>query len=406
MLADRDVEIPSTGLVIPALSAFDQMMTAFLREHRIPGGALAVGRHGKLLYARGFGWARQSPPEPVSPETRFRLASVSKPITAHAILTLVDRGLLALNDRVLDRMPPEYVATRPTDDRWRDIRIEHLLRHTGGWDKEKSRDPMFESRAIAAEMDVPSPPGVLVIAQRQMRRPLDFAPGDRYAYSNFGYLLLGRVIEHATGSRYADAVRDLVFAPRGLADSFTLGATLPQSRLPGEAAYFDDDRTGVSVFDPEQGHVPTPYGSWCLEAMDAHGGWVATAPALVRWSLGLARPEDGGLRPETWWGMRDRPAGLAGWTEDGKPRDTYYGLGWQIRPTGRGIGFHRWHAGSLDGTSTLLVQRDDGLCWAALFNSRRTGQAGKTPAQLVDSELHRVANEVREWPDRDVAADR
>jgi N-acyl-D-amino-acid deacylase len=160
------------------------------------------------------------------------------------------------------------------------------------------------------------------------------------------------------------------------------------------------------VFDPEHGRVPTPYGSWCLEAMDAHGGWVGTAPALVRWSLGIARPENGGLRPETWWSMWDRPAGPAGWTEDGKPRDTYYGLGWQIRPTGRGIGFHRWHAGSLDGTSTLLVQRDDGLCWAALFNSRRTGQPKQTPAQLLDGELHRVANEVRDWPDRDVAADR
>jgi N-acyl-D-amino-acid deacylase len=261
---------------------------------------------------------------------------------------------------------------------------------------------MFESRTIAKDLGIASPPGVLDIARWQMRRPLDFAPGERYAYSNFGYLLLGRILERASGQSYEDAVRDLVFAPRGLADAFVLGATARSSRCLGEAEYFDAERTAESVFDPEKGEVPTPYGTWCLEAMDAHGGWVGSAPALVRWSMALSRPEDGGLRPETWWKIQDRPPGAAGMTKEGQPRDSFYGLGWQVRPTGQGIGFHRWHAGSLDGTSTLLVHRDDGLCWAALFNSRRTRES-KTPAQLLDSELHRVANAVEKWPDHDLA---
>src|SRR5207247_957030 len=143
------------------------------------------------------------------------------------------------------------------------------LQHTGGWDGAKSFDPMFRPLLIARSVGVEPPAGPEAVIRYMLGQPLDFDPGQRYAYSNFGYCLLGRVIEKASGRGYEDYVRQEVLAPLGI-QSMRLGKTLPEGRLPGEVTYYDQKkRSGQAVLGPMRGEpVPLPYGAWYLEAMD------------------------------------------------------------------------------------------------------------------------------------------
>lgn len=392
-------QLPTTGRADPRLASFDHLMTRFVAKHHLPGAALAVARHGQLVYARGFGFADRDEKQAVQPESLFRIASVSKPLTAVAVLQLVERGRLNLEEpvfEVLHLQPPE--GTR-FDARWKKVTILHLLQHRGGWDRDKSFDPMFRSRAIVKELKTPPPARPEDIIQYMLRRPLDFEPGARDVYSNFGYCLLGRVIEKVSGKTYEDYVRQEVLAPLGI-QRMRLGATLPEKRAKREVHYYvARNATRPAVMGPKLGEsVSLPYGAWCLESMDAHGGWIASAPDLVRFASAFNDPGRCKiLKPRSLAMMFARPPGAAGKTKEGKPRDAYYACGWEVRPIGDAGAANTWHGGSLDGTSTLLVRRHDGLTWAVLFNSR--DRAGKDePAGAIDALVHEAADAVKNWP--------
>ncbi|MCP3694044.1 MAG: beta-lactamase family protein, partial [Planctomycetaceae bacterium] len=169
-----------------------------IKTHQVPGASLAVTRAGKLVYARGFGYADLAKKQPVQPGSQFRVASLSKPITAVAILQLVDQGKLKLTDHVFTILKPKPVFENPTDKmdpRLRQVTILHCLQHSGGWDRSASFDPMFQSVRIARSLGVEPPARAEHVIRFMMGKPLDFDPGTRYAYSNYGYCLLGRVIE-------------------------------------------------------------------------------------------------------------------------------------------------------------------------------------------------------------------
>lgn len=172
-----------TGAADPRLASFDRLMTRFVAENELTGAALAVARHGRLVYARGFGLADVEQRVPVRPRSLFRIASVSKPVTAVAVLRLVERGKLGIDARVVDlldvRQGGEPVA--PGDPRLRQVTVRHLLQHRGGWDRERSFDPMFRSVRIAREFGAEPPAGPALILASMWKRPLDFDPGQRYA---------------------------------------------------------------------------------------------------------------------------------------------------------------------------------------------------------------------------------
>jgi N-acyl-D-amino-acid deacylase len=393
-----------TGRNDSRLASFDKLMSKFISEREIPGAALAVTRHGRLVYARGFGFADVEQQQPVQPDSLFRIASISKPITAVAILQLVEQGRLRLDDKVFSILSVEPHlddGTKP-DPRLSDITILHLLQHTAGWDRDKSFDPMFRPVKIAETLSVAAPAQQRHIIRFMAGQPLDFDPGERYAYSNFGYCLLGRVIERVSGEAYDDYVRRSVLAPVGALRP-RLGFTFPERRAEGEVRYYEASMpTGKSVFAKNLGEpVPVQYGAWCLEAMDAHGGWVASAVDLVRFASAFDDAEKSPLlRAETIRRMFQRPDGDAGKNADGVPKPFFYGCGWLVRPAGNGK-INTWHTGSLDGTSTLLVRRHDGLDWAILFNTRNN-QRKEPPAGAIDGLLHQAADAVREWPDYDL----
>ncbi len=385
-----------TGVDDPRMASFDRLMREFLATRKIPGAALAVSRRGRLVYARGFGLADLETAQAVEPGALFRIASVSKPLTAVTVLHLADRQKFSLDDPVLDLLGPGVFGGDgpPADPRWASITVRQVLQHRGGWDREASFDPMFRAFAIAREFGVEPPAGPDLIVRSMLRRKLDFEPGARYAYSNFGYCLLGRLIEKVTGEPYERAVQTSVLEPLGVRGrALRLGHTALGDRAAGEVHYYARDRKA-------------PYGTWSLEALDAHGGWIATAPALVKFAAAFDPPaacqvlSAGAI--ET---MFERPPGRAGFRRDGKPKASYYGCGWQVRPVGDS-GVNAFHNGSLPGTSSLLVRRFDGLCWAVLFNTRETPDAKdkdkKEPAEAIDPLLHKAAAAVVDWPETDL----
>jgi CubicO group peptidase (beta-lactamase class C family) len=401
--ARRAEPVVATGQTYPGLASFDRLMTRFVAERRVPGAALAVSRNGRLVYARGFGYADLETRQPVQPTSLFRIASVSKPLTSVAILQLVEQGRLKLSDKMVDVLELSPAGPEP-DERLREITILELLQHRGGWDRDKSFDPMFRPLRIARKMGVPPPAGHRAIISYMMGFPLDFDPGTRSAYSNFGYCVLGQVVEKVSGEPYESYARKHVLAPLGIHD-MRIGHTLPDERAPGEVHYYAN-RQGLAngVIGPTIGNkVPWPYGGWYLEAMEAHGGWIASAVDLVRFAVAFDHPQHSKLlNAQSIHTMFARPPGAAGF-EGGEPKKRYYACGWNVLVVGPGK-VNTWHTGLLDGTSTILVRRFDGLSWAVLFNSDADpeAQGGDSLAGRIDGQVHEAADAVTEWSDIDL----
>ena len=373
----------------------DRLMLGFLEEHQVPGAALAVAKDGRLVYARGFGTVDRTTGEPVPADALFRIASISKPFTAAAVLRLVARQELSLDARLVDRLTLASEAA-DADPRLAAVTLRDLLQHTGGWDREVSFDPMFRATRIRAALGLDHPPRRADIARYMLPRPLDHDPGSIYAYSNFGYLLLGLVLEERCGKSYEEVVRAEVLRPLGIRD-MRLGRTLREHRAPREVVYHTSRGLRPGVVDDVVGEsVAGPYGAWDLECMDAHGGWLASAVDLVRFGSAIAASGEDALLDAA-----GRSALVA--RRDGGPATVgvHYGLGWSVRTLPDARGRNLWHTGSLDGTSTLLVIRHDGWCWAVLFNARED-QQGRTLAGLIDSLVHRAVDATQEWPDTDL----
>jgi N-acyl-D-amino-acid deacylase len=379
---------PVTGRAQPELATFDRLMHSFLREQGIPGAALAVGRKGKVFYARGFGHADVEHKRLVDPDALFRIASISKPITAVAVLQLVERGKLKLDDGVFDLLELK-APEKAFDPRWKKVSVRHLLSHRGGWDMKRSADPMFQSPEIVRGLDIRPPAMPRDIIRWMLGQPLDFDPGSKEAYSNFGYCLLGRVIEKASGQFYEAYVKQHVLAPLGIS-GMRLGRTLTPA--PGEVEYHAVGK-GRAVMGPSLGkRVPWPYGAWCQEALDAHGGWLASAPDLVRFGMAFDEPTRCKvLKLETIGLMFAPPVPAV------SEKKSWYAMGWSVRPDQCAGKPNTWHGGSLPGTSTLLVRRCDGLTWAVLFNQRKTREK-KEAVGLIDPLLHDAADQVKHWP--------
>ncbi|HXG47786.1 MAG TPA: serine hydrolase domain-containing protein [Methylomirabilota bacterium] len=333
--------------------ALDRAMQDYMARLETPGGALAVVKDRRLVHARGYGWASGEERLPVEPESLFRIASLSKPITAVAVLRLVEQGELSLETRPFELLKLHRLVPpgRHLDERWKAITVRQLLQHTAGWDREKSFDPMFRAIEIARALQVPAPATAHDVIRYMLGQPLDFDPGTRYAYSNFGYCLLGRVIEAATGLTYPRYVSQYVLQPIGIT-RMQLGASRQSGRVPGEVRYYmPRPSLAPSVFSDEQRQVQPPYGGFHLEAMDAHGGWLASVVDLARFVAALDDFRHSPVLKEASLQIMIAPpdppvARLA----NGRLAATYYGCGWSVAGGVLGRGqflAHRQPAGHL-----------------------------------------------------------
>jgi CubicO group peptidase (beta-lactamase class C family) len=394
--APPQLQIAATGEPVPAMAAFDTLIGSLMRRYAMPGAGLAVVKDGRLVYARGFGWADVDARVPVLPTSRFRIASLSKPITSAAIMRLVEDGKLKLSDRAFeylrDLSPPRGATRDPRLDR---ITIEMLLQHTGGWNREQAFDPMFIPRRAADAVGAPAPATAETVIRYMLGQPLQHDPGTTYSYSNFGYAVLGRIIERVTGESYSGYVHRAILDPAG-ASRMQLGRTRLDDRADDEVRYYAANRTATvaSVFPPGA-RVSSPYGSWHLEAMDAHGGWIASVVDYARFVSvvdGRATPPDV-LRPASVQRMVARPAHV------NARLPTWYANGWSVRPTERDANW--WHNGGLSGTATLVVRGYDGTAWVAFFNASPNDPAF---GLALDQGLWQAARAVRRWPDHDLFA--
>jgi CubicO group peptidase (beta-lactamase class C family) len=217
------------------------------------------------------------------------------------------------------------------------ITLHHLLTHTcGGWEN-SGTDPMFSNPQMNHQE---------LIAWTLRHQPLKNEPGTKYAYSNFGYCILGRVIEKITGEPYAEAVQRTVLAKCGVRD-MRLGGNTYEDRASGEVVYYGQEGAGTNPYDMN------------VTRMDSHGGWIATPSDLVRFAIHV----DGFKTTPNILGANTLKA-----MTTGTAANPNYACGWSVNRIP-----NWWHGGSLPGTLTIMVRTASGLCWAAFTNTRANG---------------------------------
>jgi len=374
----------ATGTPASGLESLDSLMCRLLDSARVPGGAVAVSRQGRLVYARGFGYADTIRKTRVGPTSLFRIASLSKPFTAVTALLLAQAGFLSLDEPamgpLLQRLPP---SVRVRDERLQAVTFSHLLSHSAGWDREAHNwDPMFASDSIANALHVPAPADLDAIIRYTLTDSLQFSPGSRFAYSNVGYAIAGRLLELLARAPYDSVVARYVLMPAGIR-RMQLGSTRPNERAPGEVLYYDTRRV-PSVF-PGEGEVGFPDGGFYLEPMGAHGGWLASVVDLMRFAVrvdGLPDPPD--LLDAHYFASMLEPS-IAG---------SGYGMGWYV--AGHGVDRLWWHPGDIPGTKALMVCAANGLAFAALFNG-----SSVRPDRLRDQIMEVIAR-IDSWPTEDM----
>ena len=373
------------------LDRFKTGMETLMSVSAITAASLAVTRNGELVLARGFGRITKEE-EPIPPTAIFRVASVSKAITGTAIVKLIGDKELNFGDRLLDLLGWEGEVKDPA---LRDVTVDHLLHHVGGWDIDlnQARDPMFLDQTIAKDLGV-----VLPITQESIfvwtstHRSLDHPPGTVYAYSNYGYMLLGMIIERVTGMRYEDYVIQNLLAPLGIR-RMRCARTPIAGRLAAEVVYHEP-HTGLypNVMAKDAPvEVMQMYGSLNFVNMAAHGGWVASAVDLAKFASAFDDPAACPILSAS------SVTTLLTRTATGAPTTA---CGWEIA---KGNVTETYKTGNFNGTNGLIYRRSDGINVAVTLNrtSREElqlpcGDDATPPAGQVVPTWD-IVNEVRGW---------
>lgn len=373
-------------------SQVEPAVTGLMKQYGIPGAGLAIAYQGRMVYQGGFGMSDVASNEKVTAQTRFRMASVSKAITAVTVLRLFEKSLpAALDDKVFgpkgllpDAAFPEYA--KPRDPRVLDITLRDLLQHTSGWDVD-GYDPQFDLVNVAREMGVPPPASPRTIIAYMLRhRELGAKPGSQVMYSNFGYNILGRIIEHKTGKPYAQAVKDTVLRRAG-ATSMFIPAASGAIRMPHETVYYDYPNAEPSTSVDGSGRKgPASYVSLNFNSMDAHGGWAGTTADLVRFALALQ-------------GTDGKPGLLSAQTmkllarRDPRFPESQYGLAFNVL-TENGVHILERPGALVGGTYAIVQMRDDGWTWALALNRMPISDPVNLSMDRIAVDLTRARDDV------------
>lgn len=321
-----------TEAVPAAVRDLEQKIIELMAWYRIPGAALGLHYRGRD-YVRGFGVTDVSDPEPVGPDTVFRVASTTKTFTGTAVMRLVERGRLDLDRRVRDYLPGFRVADEAAAAR---VTVRQLLNHSAGWLGDYFLDTGSGDDALARYVA-----GMATLPQLT-------PPGRVFAYNNAALSLAGRLIEVATGRTYEDAARELLLDPLRLGHSaFTLDA-VPDAQV---AVPHDYDETGAPIPAPELFALP--------RAVNPAGGLISSVRDQLRWAT--FQLGDGGrlLTRRSLRAMQSRPGpgGTLFVETDGA------GVTWWIRPTAEGPKIIQ-HGGDWPGQHSgflLVPERDFAL---------------------------------------------
>ncbi|MDE6095878.1 MAG: beta-lactamase family protein [Muribaculaceae bacterium] len=331
-------------------------MERFINKWEIKGISLAVTRHDSLLYAKGYGWADLNAGIPMDASSIMRMASVSKLVTAVGIMRLCEEGKLSLGTKVFGEegiLNDTAYTNSMRDLRMRDITVDHLLQHKGGFTL-GAGDPMFNTKDIMAVKHLSTPPTNEELTKIVLGRRLGFTPGAGRRYSNFGYMLLSLVIEKVSGKSYWDFVREEVLEPAG-AYQFRPATNYYADRHNREVRYYPPDNELVEEYNGSGNMVERVYGGSNVNGLLGAGGWVAPASDIAR-LVAAIDGEPGVKNILSQWGINT----LTAYDE----KDNIC-RGWvEVRRDGR------WtRTGTLSSTHALVERFPDGDCWVLLTNS-------------------------------------
>jgi len=308
----------------------DDTISAFMQKYALPGLSIAIAKGDKFILAKGYGFANTDTRLAVTPAHQFRIASLSKPITSVAIMKLVDEGKLSLDDKVFGAGGLLSIPYPASNKHVSDITVRHLLTHSAApeWTND-GNGPMFLKAHLSKKALVE-----WVLENRKLKH----APGTQYAYSNFGYCILGLVIEKLTAMPYDKYVKQSLLLP-AKARSFAL-ASDKRGGSPLEVSYYAHD--GWSPYN-----LP-------VRRMDAHGGWIANAMDVVKFIQHTdAYPSPADLISAESIKIMTRPS----------PLNNNYAMGWNVNQNN-----NWWHTGMLPGTAAIMVRTSHGFNWAVLTN--------------------------------------
>jgi CubicO group peptidase (beta-lactamase class C family) len=394
-LPDQYQELDTNGLnfrITNELSDFsgskfiEKEANGLLHQWNLAGMTMSVVKDGKLVYAHGFGYSDIEAKRPVTPGQLFRIASVSKLITAVAIMKLVEHKLISLDSKVFG---PKAIIKDPIfnsvkDPRLYNITVRHLLAHAGGWSLHYG-DMAFNSLLVlqlngesgAATMDT----YCRFIASRK----LHFDPGTRSSYSNMGYMFLRKVIESVTGQSYEKYVTNEVMKPVGITDMH-IGRSYLSERRFNEVKYYESDSIQlVTCFDGSGRMVPKPYGGNPIELLGPAGGWIASSVELAKLMVLVD-------------GFKSVPDMLPNYLINQMVENKFFRgpLGWKtVKDNGDWI-----RTGSMAGTSAIMKRQSNGFSWVVIINS--SCWKGPRLPYYVNYMMGKIEHSVKSWPKNDL----
>lgn len=320
---------PSSASNSDLVKAIDEILTQTYKPNE-PGAAVIVVKDGKVVFRKGYGLANIELGVPVEPDMVFRLGSITKQFTAVAILMLAEQGKLSLEDDIT-KFFPDYPS------KGNKITIEHLLTHTSGI---KNYTSLPEWLALwRKEMTVKE------IIDLFKDQPMDFAPGERWSYSNSGYILLGAIIEKASGQSYQDFIEKNIFATLGMKHSYYDNtARLIPRRVSGYTKTAEGYRNAAYL------SMSQPF---------AAGSLMSSVDDLALWDAALYT--ENLVKQESL-----KRAWTSGLLNNGKP--THYGYGWQMSSyEGRAL---VEHSGGINGFATDAIRVPDDRVFVAILTNR------------------------------------
>ena len=328
-----------------------QFTEPFRQQYRVPAMSIALSKNGRFVYDHAGGMADRQHVKQAQQNSLFRIADLSKSITSVTIFSLIEAGKLNLTDHVFG--PSAILGTKfgkaPYKTYVTDITVDHLLSHTaGGWAADDN-DPMLHNNGWNQEK---------LITDTIENVPLTNQPGTHWSYSNFGYCLLGRVIEQVSGQPYGTYVKTTILAPCGIT-TMQIAQNSEHHRASDEVVYI-----GQYSEDPYKINI---------NRMDSAAGWIASSTQLVQFLNHVAGAPGipALLKPET---VRTMTTPVAVYPQG----DARCARGWMVDNDGAGSW---WHSGSLPGSTALMIRNPDASCSAAICNTRTE------PHQEMDTAL-------------------
>jgi CubicO group peptidase (beta-lactamase class C family) len=382
----RNIRLTNNNISGNEFADGEKIINSFLRKWSIAGASIAISKDGKLIYAKGFGYADTSLSTETQPYNQFRVASISKLVTATGIMKLNENGKLSLNDKAFgpDGILNDPYFSEPKDKRVYDITVAQLLGHEAGW-SQRYGDQMFMPMIVAEKMGIKPPADTKTIVRFALDKRLQYTPGTGRAYSNLGYSILGLIIEKVSGMSYEDYCRKEIFEPIGIYD-MTIAGNTASEKTPFEVTYYEPSDVVLKPSIYGTGEMVTPSnGGNDIKALGGAGAWLATAPDLMRLLLAVdgfnSKPDI--LNDQSIRFMTDNDNGFApvGW------KATVMDGTW-------------WRTGSFPGSAGMMKRQSDGIAWVVLFNS--SAWNGPEIYSYLNNVMYRVLSKVKQWPEYDL----